>query len=73
MGVIAQGYTLQLAKFKKISHKLDIYSSKWHPTKVLRTIATIDEMTADITAGQNKSSGQKIALEDACAPTGPMV
>ena len=33
----------------------------------------IDEMTADVTAGQNKLSEQKIALQYACTLEGPVV
>ena len=32
----------------------------------------IDEVTADVTAGQNMSSEQKIALQYACAPAKPV-
>ena len=37
------------------------------------TIHGIDEVTYDVTAGQNKSSEQKIALQYVCAPAGPVV
>ena len=33
----------------------------------------IDEVTSDVTAGQNKMSEKKIALQYACAPAGPVV
>ena len=33
----------------------------------------IDEVTVDVTAGQNKSSEKKIALQYACTPAGPVV
>ena len=33
----------------------------------------IDEVTTDVTAGQNKMSKQKIAQQYACTPAGPLL
>ena len=41
--------------------------------KVSQDCVSIDEVTPDVTAGQNKSSEQNIALQYACAPAGPVV
>ena len=34
---------------------------------------TLDKVTSDVTVGQSKWSEQKIALQYACAPAGPVV
>ena len=71
--VIEQGqleFLLQHMYGKVKTNKQTFTSVAKHPDWLHPGNQCIDEVTADVTAGQNKSSEQKIALQYACAPVG---